>query len=443
MSEHSHWKKILLGLVLTMLCWSPSRAQQEPPSTPDDSTSSKQVDSSPTVPLQLEVRPAGRTSPLLSYDSFLRWGPIFVRTVQFLQNYDQIHPVSGTGQGIFNQNGYMSSVFYSDIVFDKQFRQSRLEIQYSPRLAIVNGNVSSNFLNQNANLNWIQQLSPRWTLGVNPSVIYMQVRQLYGEFFLGANSITATTLPNSFLDGPGSWLTSNLETTLAYALSPTSSVSVAPFFGYSHLGGVVNGLQSSSIYQYGGKVGLDKRLSPTRGIYGNYYARFVGDIGSGILYQSGEIGYGQKFGPSTDVAVSGGLLTVGFARRQWDVSGSVQLSRKLGRSNAAVGYYRGFPLFSETATQGVAQRVDASYRLDLSQRWYSQVHGGYEDTLGSNATNFSGKYIAAEFGYNLNPRWSCFVTYAYKTQSGTDPGLFGGSRDFYSGGIRWSALPIQ
>jgi len=143
------------------------------------------------------------------------------------------------------------------------------------------------------------------------------------------------------------------------------------------------------------------------------------------------------------VGVSGGLLTVGFANRQWNVSGSVQLSRKFGRSNAAVGYYRGFPLFSETATQGVAQRVDASYRLDLSQRWYSQVHGGYEDTLGSNATNFSGKYIAAEFGYNLTPRWSCFLTYAHKTQSGTDSRLFAGTRDFYSGGIRWSARPIQ
>jgi hypothetical protein len=392
---------------------------------------------------QTQVRPAGRSSPLLSYDSFLRWGPIFVRTIEFLQGYDQIHPVGGSGQGIFNQRSFTSSVLRADIIYDRQLRQSRLEFQYSPRLTLVNGNVSSNFVNQSANLNWIQQVSPRWTLGVSPSVTYMQVRQLYGEYFLGANSITATTLPSSFLDGPGSWLNTNMEVSIAYALSPTSSVSVAPFFGYSQVSGQINAAQPFSIYQYGGRVRWDKRLSPSRGINANYYSRVVGDLGNGTLYQSGEVGYDHQFGPSTVVAVSAGLLTGGFVHRQWNLSGSVQLSRKFGRSIGSVGYYRGFPLFTETVSRGVAQRVDASYRLELSQKWYSQVQGGYENSLGSNATDISGKYITAEMGYNLAPRWSFFLNYARKIQSGNDPLLLQGTRNFYSAGIRWSARPIQ
>ena len=175
----------------------------------------------------------------------------------------------------------------------------------------------------------------------------------------------------------------------------------------------------------------------------SYYSRVVGDLGNGTIYQNGEIGYNQQFGPSTLVETSVGLLTEGFAHRNWNVSGFAQLSRKLGRSTGAVAYYRGFPLFSETASQGVAQRVEAGYRLEPSQRWYSQVQGGYENSLSTTALHFSGKYIAAQFGYNLTPGWSSFVSYAHKTQSGTDARLLVGTRDFYSVGIRWSARPVQ
>ena len=188
---YDYWKKFLLVMVLTMLCWLPVRAQQEPPAAPDEPTLPKQVDS--TVPVL-----AGRSSPLVSYNSFLRWGPIYIRTMEFLEGYDQIDAAETVSQtGIFNQRNFTSSVFRTDIIYDRQLKQSRLEFQYSPHVNIVNGNVSSNFVNQNVNLNWIQQLSPRWTLGLSPSLTYMQVRQLYGEYFLDANTITATTTPSS------------------------------------------------------------------------------------------------------------------------------------------------------------------------------------------------------------------------------------------------------
>jgi len=364
--------------------------------------------------------------------------------LEFLEGYDQIDAVGRVSQtSILNQPSFTSSVFRADIIYDRQLKQSRLELQYSPHLNIVNGNVSSNFVNQKANLNWIQQLSPRWTLGVSPSVTYMQVRQVYGEYFLDANSIISTAAPSSFLDGQGSWLNTIMGVSVAYALSPTSSISVAPFFGYSRVGGQINGPQPSSIYTYGGRMLWNKQFSATRGMNTTYSSRAVGGLGNGILYHNGEIGYEQRFGPSTMIGVSAGLLTAGFVHRQWNFSGSVQLSRQLGRSTGAVAYYRGFPLFSETASQGVAQRVEATYRLELSKRWYSQVQGGYENSLSVAAIDFSGKYITGEFGYNLTPAWACFVSYAHKTQSGTDPRLFVGARIFYSAGIRWSARPIQ
>jgi len=217
MSEHSQWKRMFLGLVLTMFCWAPARAQQEPVaalegqnppvlasgSEPGQTTSPQPADSSTNVPSQAQIRPAGRSSPLLSYSSFLRWGPIYVRTMEFLQGYDQIDAAAGSNQGIFNQRSFTSTVLRTDIIYDRQFKQSRLELQYSPRLTIVNGNVGSNYANQNANMNWVRQLSPRWTLAVNPSVTYMKVRQMYGDFFLDASAITGTNVPSSFLDGAG------------------------------------------------------------------------------------------------------------------------------------------------------------------------------------------------------------------------------------------------
>jgi hypothetical protein len=458
MNEYSHLKRALLGLLLTLGCCMPLRAQQESPSSQDDqnpqaqtsskalaeSSSLQRVDSAAGLPQGIEVRPAGSSSPLLSYDSFLRWGPIYVRSIEFFQSYDQIEGVGGGGQGIFNQLHFASSIFRTDLVYDRQLNQSRLELEYSPRVTAVNGKVSGEFTNQTANLNWIDQLSPRWTLGVKDSLSYLSARQLFGDYFLSVDAVTGTSLPSSLLDGGGSWLITTTEVTVAYALSPTSSVAVVPFFGYGHVSGPINSAQPFSIYQYGGEVGWKKQLSPSQAMRVNYYSRVVGDFANGVLYQSGDVGYFRQFGPSTVLGISAGVLTAGFAqKRQWEFSGSAQLSRKFGRSTAEVGYYRGVPLVNETATQGVAQRIDGSYRLDFSRRWYSQVRGGYEDSLWSVGANVTGKYIAGEAGYNLTPQWSCFVSYAHKIQSGTDPFLLTGTRNYYLAGIRWSARPIQ
>src|SRR6266403_2488198 len=124
MSECGYWKKILVGLVFTMLCRVPMRAQEEPkpasdekdtlPQTPENQptqpTSSQEQNSSVLGTRQMEVRPAGKASPLLAYDSFRRWGPIYVRSLEFLEGHDEIDAVGGTGQGICNQRSFTSSV---------------------------------------------------------------------------------------------------------------------------------------------------------------------------------------------------------------------------------------------------------------------------------------------------------------------------------------------
>ena len=255
---------------------------------------------------------------------------------------------------------------------------------------MVNGQVGGDFLNQTVQFDWIQQLSPRWTLGISNSLGYYSVRSLYGDYFLDVNAVTGTSVPTSILNGGASWLTVNTTANFAYALSPTSSLSVAPFFGYGRVteqtnAPSANAPSANAEYQYGGQVVWTKQLSPFRSIRADYSYRVVGDLGNGVPYNSGDLGISQQFGPSTVLGATIGALSEGFLTgTQWTFSGSVQASRKVGRSTISIGYYRGLPLFSELNSQGVAQRADANFRLNMSERWYWTVDGGYEDSLSSN-----------------------------------------------------------
>jgi len=457
MTWHFPWRRFFLTLLLVVGLALSTRGQQtsqtsqsssgdtpqSPTSTPTDSPDNP-VKTPLSTPPQIEVRAAGSSSPLPSYVSFLRWGPVYVRSFEFFQSYDQISNTVKQGGGIFDQGSFNASVFRTDIVFDKEMKRSRLEFEYSPRLTIVNGQVSNDFANQNANLKFVEQISPRWTLGVGGSVIYDSVRHLYGDYFLDVNAITGSSVPSSFLDGSGSWLTSRVTTTLSYAISATSTLSIAPFYGYGHVGGSINGPQPYSLDQYGGQVRWVKQLSPTSTIEASYYPQAVQLRGTTVLYQTGDVGYTRQFGQFTNIALFGGVLSEGFASgHQWEFNGSAQLSEKFGRSMASVAYFRGMPLYFELGSQGVAQRIEGAYTVRLSQKWYWSVRGGYEDSLSGQNVDLSGKYVSTEAGYYVAKQWNCFFSYGYKFQSSNDPAILSGTRDFYSGGIRWTARPVQ
>jgi hypothetical protein len=246
------------------------------------------------------------------------------------------------------------------------------------------------------------------------------------------------------LNGGGTWLNTTTAANFAYALSPTSSLSVAPFFGYGRVTGQINASNTTDLYQYGSKFAWTKQLSPFRSIRATYYYRIVGDLGNGTPYQSGEFGISQQLGPSTVIGANAGVLSEGFASgTQWTFSGSVQASRKLGRAIASIGYYRGLPLFPELNSQGVAQRVDGNIRLNLSERFYWSVQGGYENSLTASVINVAGQYVSTEAGYSLTPQVSFLVSYARQLQTGSDPNLLVGTRNYFLGGIRWIARPVN
>ncbi len=235
-----------------------------------------------------------------------------------------------------------------------------------------------------------------------------------------------------------------IQANFAYALSPTSSISVAPVFAYNHVTGQINGPATTDSFLYGATVGWSKQISPNSSINASYGYQIIEQNGAGTPYQYGQVGYSRKFGPSTVISLSVGLQTESFVSgRNWNLTSSVQASRKIGRASASISYYRGMPLFSELGSQGLSQMVFGEFRYNFSQRWYATAQGGYEDSLTTSIIDLSGKFASAEVGYQVSPQIRCFASYAYKIQGGADPNLLAGTRFYYAGGIRWSARPAR
>src|SRR6266478_2503893 len=104
------WKAISVSLIL-LLSYEPARAQDRSSSPQDekrptsgvpdytavDSGSSQDIPSSGievktpiSIPPELEVRPLGSSYPLPpTYETLLRWGPVYVRSLELMQNYSK------------------------------------------------------------------------------------------------------------------------------------------------------------------------------------------------------------------------------------------------------------------------------------------------------------------------------------------------------------------
>lgn len=446
---------ILLALALAASSSSGQEPQNPPTGIPGSATASSstgQTSQSPDsnvkpavyAPTQLEVRPMGSSDPLPLYDTLLRWGPVYIRSIDLFQSYDQLGNVTRGAQGIFNQDSFNATILRTDIVYDHATAAGRFVVEYTPRVTIVNGHVSADFVNQSLGTNWVEPLSPRWGLELSDSFSYYRVRNLYGDYFLSVDTISGVTVPSSFLDSGGSWLSAGTQASFSYALSPTSSLSVSPGFAYSHTSGLVNGLEPTDGYQYSGTLGWKKQLSPNTSLQADYRYQLVQSFGTNVPYNNGDLGFSWQLGPSTTIATTVGVLDAGFATgSERRVSGSAQLAEKWGRFRASIGYYRGVSLFNELGSQGVSQMIQANYRVNLTPRWYWSAQGGYEDSITKNITNLLAKSASTEVGFQVSGQVSCFVSYGYTVQGGSTQALLAGNIHNVMGGIRWTAHAVQ
>jgi len=135
-----------------------------------------------------------------------------------------------------------------------------------------------------------------------------------------------------------------------------------------------------------------------------------------------------------------GVTTSAVAQnsRQWLVYGTLGLVKQLSlASSLGLNYSRSDTLANGLIANQYADRVDLTYRMQMSTRLNWSVGGGYLRQAQSGG--FSAWYASSEMQFLLAPKAGIFATFDYnrKNQSANSSNLFVGNRNIYSFGLSW------
>jgi len=379
----------------------------------------------------------GGATPLTEATGPLRWGSFFVRTVSFTQLYDTVNYTGASTPRKFSRN---TTLFQTDLAFDRLTRHGHFALQYTPRVAIVDGQVYADYSNQNVALNLIYDLNPRWTVELRDSLTYLSTQNVFSSFYADADPQSGRTTQNNFLDGPGSLLNETAGVTFNYRWSPRTTVSFTPSFGYLRTTGFQSATLISRVYSGAASVGYQLTARSTVGAYFHTDQVELGGIqGRTGIYSTG-LSYSRQMGEFWRASGSFGATRnpASGLTSPWTFQASGSLTRGLRRGSLGVVYGR--ELAQGYVTNRYADRVDGffSWRIARPLQWRSSI--GYQRE--SSVLNpMSAAYTVSGFQLHLAPRVAVFADYSYRLQNGDAIRVLTGHRNFISGGIRWDAAP--
>jgi hypothetical protein len=331
------------------------------------------------------------------------------------------------------------------LIFNKEFKKSDLVVQYQPHVAVLNGKVAVNYLNQAANLDTYFVLTPHWTMGVFDHVTYLKNDGLAGTVFSDADAATATSIQNTFFDNAATWLFNSVGAGFTYAFSGRTILTISPNVAYSRTSGLAVANSQRSSLDYATSLELRHIVSARTSFVGNYtnkLSQFNG-LTPNTTFNTLEIGAYHQFTPTISVNILGGGTQTNQAGRQklWTATGSVSVFKTFVRGSASLAYSRGDTL-SGFVTNHLGDRIDLLGRYRVTRRLGANAGIGYDRELESEL-HISGKYVTGEVNYALTPTVSLFSDYVYKIQRGNSVQLFSGNRSFSSFGIRWDPTAIR
>jgi hypothetical protein len=404
---------------------------------PKDSSQKNSDAGTDTSATSTPISVLGGATPLSGATGPLRWGDFFVRAVSFTELYDQVDYVGLTAPNKFSRN---ASLFQADLAFDHLTRHGHFALQYTPRVAVVEGQVYADYSNQNVALNLLYDLSPRWMMDVHDRVVYLSTQDVFSTFYVDANTQSGTTIQNNFLDGPGSLLNETAAVAFHYRWSPRTSISFEPSFSYLRTTGFQSPTLSSHVYS--GAASLSYQLTP-RSTLGVFFhtdqVELSGIEGRTQIYSSG-LSYSRQIGEFWRVSGSFGALRnpASGTISPWTFDASGSLTRGFRRGSLGVVYNR--DLAQGYVTNNYADRVDGfvSWGVTRVLQWRSSV--GYQRESSVN-NPITAKYTVNGFQLHLAPRVTLFADYTYRVQDGNVAQILSGHRNFLSGGIRWTAAP--
>lgn len=457
-----HARIIVLVLAIGGLLCSSSWARQQPTakatsqSQPDvskqpDSDLSEQRNSSPSpsydtpiVSDQPTVREIGSARLLTGELSKLRWGSIFLRSAEFLQTFS---PSDGSFGSLSSTDVY-TSFFQATIAYDKQFRHSRLTLQYRPRVGISNGRTFTDFGNRDIEFqtDYSYRFDPRWSMSLAEALVYRGANNLYTDSYLSVDTRSLAAVQNSFLEGPFESLLSSTSLNFEHALSPRTHLSFGPRFSYGYSTGGYQADTPISSPTYAGVASLEHAVSPTRniGVFYSFQRILVSRTFANTTYQTVGGSYSQQLAPSWRISLSLGASISDFVgRRQWSGSGNFSLVKNFQRAYLSLAYMRGHTAFGYI-NNGETQRADLGLGLSVTRRMSTQFGAGYEYTSSrllsavAPRAKVSGIYASGQVTYQLVPSVSWFASFVHRKQGSYDLQVFPGSRDFAATGVIWS-----
>lgn len=409
-------------------------------------------DAAPASPIGLAwadsyIRQIGTAGLLAGNREGIGWGSLYIPSASVSGIVDQLEATK-TAPG----NSYTAAVLQGTVVYDHKIGASRIALQYQPSMAIAEGQVVSNFSNQNTSLDWLIYTRPRWNVRFSDGFRYDYTQQSIGLSYLDVNTVTSGLATNNFLDGSSRWLSNSASMSIAYALSRRASIAITPSYTFSESGTGATLARGSS---YGGSVNWSYRTSEMQTVGVQYTGQLLHEAGLGsspsntgaptdTIFHTIAGTMGRQLSATFFVRGSLGATTFVFEQtaRQWSVYGTFGAVKQIGRSSVGLNYSRGDTLSNGLISNQYADRVDLTLQSHLGTRLNWSVGGGYLRQVQSGG--FSGWYGTSEAQFLLAPQAGLFVTFDYyrKNQAINSNNLFSGNRNTYAFGLRWSPARV-
>jgi hypothetical protein len=399
------------------------------------------VPSGPVNPYSGEIKEAGTGLPFFGTSSTpLRWGDFSIGRFEYVglhsdSNYSAA--ATGTATDI--------SMFRAGFIFDHYFWKSRLVLQYLPQLAIVDGQVHANASTNNTfNTGSKFVITPRLSVTLQNAFLQTKQNQLVPENYLATGFETGAVSQNNFLTSNGNYLSNTVSAAFQYDLTPRTSFSVTPSFGYANTTSTSGTAQYSvdgQVYQM--SMSLSHALTAHRqvGISESFeYLRQTSGIQSYARYSTTAVSYSEQIAPfwwiTGNVGTAHEINSNQPGAGNWSFSGGATLVGSLSRIlGVALAYSRGTSFNNYVSTR-LSDRIDASLALKLSSRMAWTNGFGYFREAGTDP-RASGKYAMSQVAYQFYGNFSLFTAFAHTFQNSNTQQLPSGTQNTVEFGLNW------
>lgn len=370
------------------------------------------------------------------------WGPIQVRSADFLYGYISGNVAGGSPESV------SAGILQTNIAYVKRLKRSLLVWQYNPRLLYNDGQVSLAAANQDTSLNTLFAPAPHVTVGISEGFTFYGPLNTFNDKTFGAS--TDSAIGNSFLTPlfntqQQTWL-DTLSVPVTYSPTARTSVQVSGLFNYVRTtdgsessGGVVSTGSAVSMYDYGSKIDVSHSLSSnqTIGIYYSYQITRTSDIEGTATINSFGGSTSRRLGQGLTLTAEGGAShSSGVLFTGWTAVGSASVTKTFQHGSFDANYGRD-STFTGLIGSYYENRAWADYNRQISRRTKWSAGGGYlsSSVLGQEA---SGKYVSTRLDYGLSPTIGWFFTYVHVWEIGVGPQLVNGGQSQFQMGLRWT-----